>query len=312
MSSIYQPYAVKLHTDEMGSAVLLGGISQQSLMADAETSREVSAGSVDPFFGSVDRLNPKATVTTYAIAKAIDAIGLRGLKITSATNAGVVFYFAKIDPDTGQALAGSTHISRTIKSGLLYPQRLTVDHQGQASLTLGLATRWDGTNDAITVATSVALPTVLADDERFTLGSATVAGVTVDRKSNLDVDFGLTVEQISTDGATQPAYLHIAQALARATIRGLNPDDFSASGVPLLGKAGSHANTIIQFRKRAANTAGFASGSVNITMTMAGSVFWESMGEAQGNQRVGSTLVIEPTHDGTNLPITVDTAAAAI
>jgi hypothetical protein len=309
VASRHSLYGVRVYTDAMGGAVLLGGITQQAVATGTEVQNEPTSGEVFSRFLSMTSQKPSAAFSTLGIAAALDVIGLSGLAITAATNAGLELFAYK--HAAGSTRAGnSSHRKYNLKKGIIIPQRLTCEHQGNAVLSYLALAIYDGTNDPVVLSESVTLPTGITDAQRFALGPVTIGGIALAGKLGLEIDFGVKAEAISSDGEIWDTLVTIVNTVPKITLRGIDIAWWHASGIPLAGKAATHANTAMYLRKRAVAGKFVADAtSEHISLTAAGLAFVEDQ-SASGAAAKTTSISAPLYYDGTNDPLVIDTTAA--
>jgi hypothetical protein len=127
----------------------------------------------------------------------------------------------------------------------------------------------------------------------------------------LEIDFGLRVRKDSSDSEIWPQFVSIEVAQPRITLRGNRSKWFGAAGVPLAGLNGTHANTSLYLRKRAAGGTFVANATAeHIKFTAAGLAYVDKPGSFSGNNPGETSITLVTKYDGTNYPITVNTAIA--
>lgn len=305
--TVHSSYAVSVN-DTMFSA-----IQRQSVTPESTVVAETRAGSPYPQSVAINAQRNTATASTEDIAVALGALGSEGVKITTAT--GVKYFQLLLDDETGLPAAGSVHRALHIIRGKVVPTRLACEHQGDAVLEFATHALWNPAapaDDPLLILASQALPTGLAGGDRWTIAQAEVAGVTLACSLSFQIDFGIT---ITTEGCNSDIFdrsLRSSEIKPRITIRGKDIAKFLAANIPLRAKAGTHANTTLWLRKRVQGTAGFdgPTALTHVKITAAGAAHWTSVHEADGNNRVESTLQIDCKHDGTNTPIVVTVGEA--
>lgn len=304
-------YAVHLFADSMGAAVLIGGITQLDVPTGTEVRSEPTSGDPYPSHQAIVAQRPRANFTTHHIARALDATGLVGIPLKSVTNFGLRLYAAKYAEGSTPA-SGSNHLRWTIREGVLVPRRLSVSHQGDATLTYEVLVTYDGTNAPIVATDSVELPTGLVDDERFTLGAVTVGGVPLPQVTGFDIDFGLGAETEGSNSDVWDTHSSIRTVRPMLTLRGIDATWFKDSVIPLVGRAGTHANTAIYLRKRTDDGATFVDGATaeHIKYTACGLAYVDQIFSAQTNQPGEPAVMMPLRYDGTNYPLVVDTTSA--
>lgn len=298
----HNKYAVQI------DGVLLGGITEQDLMAGSEFTREVTSGDIFPRQLALTAQNPKGSFTTLAVRQALAALDADTLHLPCAT---ALRMYARKHEEGGGRAAGANHRSYTLAKVLIVPTTLSAEHQQNATLALDVTVGYDGVNAPVVPADSVSLPGSLTDPERYTLGPIIVGGVTLTKKASVSLDFGLTVAADAADSDLWPTELSLEQGQPTVTLRGFNPLWFATSGaIPLTGAAAGHANTKIYLRKRSGS--GFVPDGTaeHVLLTVAGVVTPEDLYRA--GERGETTLTLPLVHDGTNPPIVINAGVAIV
>jgi hypothetical protein len=315
LDNIHGLYAVSFQNDGDGSATVLDSVARVQLSQSNAFNREQTSGSVYDRFITILAQTHSASLETKRLATWLAEIGLTGLPIVDGAlgEYGLRLYAQKFDESAGGRASGSNHRSYTIANGLLVPSRLSVSHQGDAMLTCNLFVKYDGTNDPVVVATSVSLPALDGDDERFTLGGVTLGSKTFDGKQSLEIDFGVTVREEGADSDIWPTALSIVSIQPTLTLTGVKPEWLTAdtTTLPIEGLACTHANSTIYLRKRAQGGTGFvADGTAeHIKFTVDGLAAIETIFDASPGSPAETSLTLPLEWDGTNAPLTIDTAS---
>lgn len=307
--SIYRQFAVKIHPDSLGSAVILADLLSLNDELQHETRAEVTAANTVPTHVSHVARKPMVSGATFALTQFLDNVGVFGLPIKSATNPGFVSYYQQFD-DQGGAVSGSYQRSLTYGNGLLIPKTLRVDHQGDARLEFELHVIGDGTNAPVTISDTAALPSVSQAPGRWTLGPVTLGGASFSRYKSLELDFGLDVQVNGSQSALDPTYLEVRTASPKITLTGVDPAWFASGKVTAGGLVVANATDTIYLRKRSQDASHFVANATNghIKIVPAGLA---GVGKSAGAemQRVSETaIVITCAKDGSgNAPIVITT-----
>ncbi len=307
---IYQPFAVSFYSDAMGSAEILPDITRMDPKLNPEIAAELVAQTHVPRHVAVRAIKPNVAMETYALATALDRLGVQGLGFEGATNPGVTAYFKKFT-DVGDLAAGSVHRSLTYHTGVAVPKRLTVDHQGDAKLEFEIVPIKTSSNAVVIVADNVALPAVTIASARWTLGAVKINNVALSEYSKLEIDFGNTVEVVGSQSDPYATHIEHRKHEPKIKLSGIDPTWFAASPVPLGGAAVLSANDYVYLRKRTQDGAHFvANGTAeHIKFSLAGLA--GIMGNSGEAQRVSETeLLVTLAQDASgNNPLIVNTAA---
>jgi hypothetical protein len=172
-------------------AATLGGITRQNIATGSEVRGEPSSGEVWARFQAAYAQKIAPGFTTHAIASALAAVGLTGWSLASHAS-GLILYAQK-HADGSTRASGASHRKYGFSKGILAPRTLDVDHRGDATLTLEAVITYDGANDPLVITDSASLPEITGDAERFTLGPATIGGVSLGELRRFSIDFGLDI-----------------------------------------------------------------------------------------------------------------------
>ena len=162
---------------------------------------------------------------------------------------------------------------------------------------------------------SITLPTVDAayKNTMWSLGKVIVAGVEIDKVTNVSISYNHSVLKPITNGSIWPVEVAVTKTSPTISITTedttlIEPGTYTTSGLAV-----THANTNIQFRKRADNAA-FVSDvtAEHINLTAAGVAYIRQVYTASGNATGTSVIGINTIDDGSNNPIVWDLAWAYV
>lgn len=312
VARLHTNYSVKLDPDSFATtAVQLGGITRVGLRIGNQVVAMPTSGEAYARFIALYGQKVSPMFETLNVAKGLANCALSGLKISAATvGSGLTLYQQSV-AEGAIRTSGSNHDSFNFKEGLLYPTTLSADHQGDAKLEYDCHATYDGTNDPVVLATSVALPTAAADAERFTLGPCTLGGVLFTQQMGVSISFGLKCNSEGADSDIWDTFSWIEEVQPTLTLTGVDKRWFNASFVPLAGLAMTHANTKIYLRKRAAGGKFVADATAeHIKLTICGLATVENGWQATGSGKGTVSLKLDTNYDGTNLPIVINPASA--
>lgn len=305
--TLHQAYAAQL------GASVIAGLTNLSQDLNPTVDNEVGIGTLFPQFVVMRGQKPSMAFATRDVASLLALTGSTGADIGAGNT--FIGYFAKMDKGRSP-LAGSVHRSYTMANGVLVPRTLSCQHQQDAQVdSVAAALSADGLAHPLAVSDAVALPTVPRDNNRWTLGPVTVGGVSVGRVTSISVDFGVATETEGDGSNLYDTFFAQPGTQPTITISGLDATALAAAGIPFEGKAGTHANTTIYLRKRAANGIGFIPNgdlsAPHIKIDADGlAVVQQHSG--QGPRRGEISLVITCGWDGTNAPIGVTTGTTIV
>jgi hypothetical protein len=301
--------AVAVHTDAMGSAVLLGGITSFDIRSATECRQSPSSGEAFPQFLALYAQKPLAEFSTLAVAQALDLAGLTGLLISASVNPGLRF-FAQQYQEGSTPKAGANHRSFTLRDGILVPRSLSVDHQGDASISYNALITWDGTNDPVVASDGVALPSGLDDNERLAIGPITIGGEVLDQVTRVELDFGLDARTTGAQSSIWDTHSSIRRVMPRLTITGIDAEWFKSTRIPLQGRTGTHANTSVYLRRRKSGATFEDKGdAVHTKISGDGLCYAEQIFGASDIEDGTVSLTMPLRYDGTNAPVVIDTTS---
>jgi hypothetical protein len=136
--------------------------------------------------------------------------------------------------------------------------------------------------------------------------------VSVSGKQRFSIDFGVDAVGKSADSDIWDTFCSIRTVQSQITFESVDTELFSDSNIPLTGKAATHANSTIYLRKRTLGGDGFVPDGTaeHIALTADGLIVPDDAfsSDGQSDGKVSFTLPLR--YDGTNVPLTVDTASA--
>lgn len=310
----YTNHTIEIQDTADGSATILGSLTNVSAPNDSDVQYSETGGRYYPEHVSVAAIMPKMSASSFDLPKVIDYLGLPGAMLVEAlgppVKVGLAIYQAKYND--AELASGSVHRRLRFPKAYLMARRISVSHRNDAQIDIEGVAIYDGTNNPVLIETSQPLPTLPSSPGRWTIGDISVGGVSIGCNVQVDIDFGVTATAFGCDSDTFDTKLNLDSIQPKITITSLDPENFAAAKVPLLGLAGTHANTIIKLRKRNNGTAGFVDDAttVHITITADGILLVDDAHNATGNQRAQTTMTMHCKWDGTNAPFVFDTAAA--
>ncbi|MEO1528070.1 MAG: hypothetical protein AAFX06_21780 [Planctomycetota bacterium] len=302
-------FAVEIQEDGAVSPTLIGAVDSQTFDTNTTVQTQLSAGSPTPSFGEVTSIQPNGTITTRSIAALLGLIGMRGVCLSGGATPGFgLWQLAKAD--CGGYEAGSVHRKIIVPNGRIIPQSLSAQHGSPASVTAGVFSYWDGTNDPLIVAENQALPTGLpADVDGWHLGAVRFAGVQLDKKTSVNINWGISLRPEQDNGDTFARSLQFAEYRPTVSITCHDESKFGNGGsqIPLESKHGTQADTEIVLRKRVNGQSAYATGAVHLRFVIDGIANWQS-GNASGDDPFVSQIQFTGLDDGTNDMIVADLA----
>lgn len=303
-------YGVTLHTDAMGGAVLLPGITETPIDMNPVVQGDPTSGTTFPQFKSLITQKPVGRIATFDIRTALTNIGSLGLLIASTTNPGVVIYAQKREQG-GTREVGSTHRSYTFGNGIVVPRSLSVSVGGSAIITydiIGISS--DGIVNPVVITESVALPSDAGLDTqiRFGLGPVKIEDTLLQGVENLELDFGVNVFTETDGPETFDTFVSIESTNPSLTISGRNILEVGGSGpVPLesVGFANATATTKFGLKRRLRGGTYYADTAVeHVVIGFSDGMTYPAQ-LIQNSPRLGTVIRVEGYSDDNSNPLSV-------
>lgn len=291
----------------------LGGISQMNINTGTESRGDTSDGALHNKLASIFGQKPRVSFTTLDISAALAKLTFEGVSITS----NVLKCYAHRHEIGGGRMGATSHRLYTCSYGVLIPQILSCDHGENASLTaLGVLTAsTDGATAPIVETEAQTLPTGFTTlAERWTIGPATLGGVTIESLRSVSVDFGLQAVGEAADGDIWDTFSSVVSAQPVITFRGVDIEWLKAANIPLAGKDGvqiGSPDTYFFFRKRLEGGQYVPIATTeHVKISVAGVIHIDDAFDGSQGGPAECSLTIRPYDDGTNDAIKIETGVA--
>lgn len=273
--------------------------------AGVEVLKHFSDGQSDPNFAAIILQSPRLTFTTTAIARALAIAAYAPYSI--AANAD--FYFQKLAQ--GGIRAGSTTSLRVRGAkGILVPQQISCSDKAYARMQMVMAfVSSDGTTAPVTATDSVALPSITATDQLFTIGPIKINGTEVEGVKDVTIDFGMDLVVEHGSGEAYPTFSGVRSRNPTISFRTTDPTFLATDGY--FAAQGS-TDSVVYLRKCNKNGLRVANATTeHIGFTIDdGLVHVRSPGGGASEDTQMAEVIIEPTFDGTNDTVAVSAATA--
>ncbi len=144
------------------------------------------------------------------------------------------------------------------------------------------------------------------------LGSAQAAGVDLGCILSVDLDFGIAIRSSGCASNVYDTQIEVDSITPEITINTKKTEVFAAAAIPLSGKEATIANSFIKLRKRIKNTGSFVAAATaeHVLVNFSGITYCDQAFDAQGNQDGTTNVRTTCVTDGTNTPVTINTASA--
>lgn len=178
-----------------------------------------AAGYPQPLFTAVRGIAPEIVIETHQVGSAITEFGLFGKDHTSGN---VDLYYKKVaSQGVRTADASLAHVRLRMQNAFGYIQQITAGHQQEAVARIRIVSPFDGTNEPIVPAGSLALSGTPAAAEFYGLGPCDVNGSEVAGIRDLTIDLGVEVMELGDASELYHSFVAIRSILPVITGRTL-------------------------------------------------------------------------------------------
>lgn len=305
----YTTGGVQIHTNDSSGAKNIGSITDISIPENVETAGD-DGGSLYEISRSIITHAPVPQFSSKAIATVLDLIGLGGqcIDCTPPTTPGVRLY-GRRQADCKDQPGTSANAMHTVTDGLMLLGQLTMDRGQDAVISVEIHAITDGTNAPVVSVYNQALPTFV--NAQYTLGESIIAGVRVPDLAGVAIQFGLLIgDKTPAFGSIWPDTVAARKVLPKIIPRGFDLSQIATGSHDPDGFSCTHANTIFQLIKREnkGKFVDFATAE-HIALSMDGLGTVQTRMTGSGNSDATQELLLEPQHDGTNVPILWDSTS---
>lgn len=191
MGEIYVPHVFVFNT-----STVLSGTYNQATERNFTVEQPDADGSIYAHTSAITALSDAISGGCYDIESALALMGVGGAAVTSC-----VVFDAQV-ARTGGKSGSSVHVKRSIANGLLVPRSLSLMQKSSATLSFSLGAYNTSAGAGIVTAASQALTNATAGGAGtlFGLGPLSINGSVVDDVMQVDVDFGLQVDDLESEG----------------------------------------------------------------------------------------------------------------
>jgi hypothetical protein len=280
------------------------GITTATLDPGIETFVFGGGGTVDPTTASIMGIKPLISFTTTDLATVLALYGIGG-----TTAAGMVFSFQALDQaGTRQAV----YANITVFAGMVVPRTITGEWAGEINASFDVFCTGDGSNSPIGIDTS-AVTHVPGSGETYTLGPIELNGALFEATS-VNLDFGI---QEILEGNNGKPWHQIAAIGERKPVFNFTTKDMSKMDVLMAESTITDFGLTLTtyeffFTKKVQGGGGNVPDATEEHVKISGTTGVATSGNAGGAHAASTDLdvKVEPTSDGTNPIVAIDTTSA--
>ena len=299
VSRAFTLYAATLNgtlLDQIDSQDLDTGIEQFLLNFD---------GGVDPVYAAVKSHNPKISLSTTAIMRALDLCSINGLAMTAG-----LFYFQKISQGSAPRDAGSSHVLLTAETGMILPRILQAGHDTPATMSYDILCKMNAVNAPLVATKNVSLTGSPVADEVFVAGPVFINGTELAGVQNINIDYGLNEFVMGGDGEVYTSFIGIMNRQPRITIELPDMDVLADLGIGGVAQDATD-DSVVYLRKVDQDGLRVDDGTIeHISFTIDAGRISPKEGNAKPGDPASVGIEITPIFDGTNDIIVTDTSVA--
>lgn len=308
-------YGLQLVQFDKVSDVIAGGIIDENISLETEVRGEPIDGEPYTRYQTIPRQRQSVRLTTLALKTWFGEIGVTGLDVRTITSG--INFFAQQFAEAGIRTSGNNHRKFNVIEGLFLPRRLSLDsNEADAQCEFECLVSHDGSaNDPVIITDNVALETYPTDDQRYGMGKITFTGpLSITNVVGWELDFGINAVLEARDGDVWPTFPSIETIQPVLTIRTADITLLkTASDIKLLGKALTHAASILYLRRRVSGGAYEADATAkHIKLTIDGHAVIDNAVQVSRSSGSELSIRIPLRYDGTNTPVTITTETAIV
>lgn len=312
-----------VRTDDITSEVGVGGLTRFAVNDAVSLDREIVDGDIFPALTTLLGHGESFEFETLNVDKLADLIGVGGQCLLGDTSDYFRFFASKIKPCANGLPSGSDNVRYQLTGpasaavfGLMTPASITAA-VGQNARMSGMVTpKTNAGNAAIAIANNVSVPSTVVDSRsRFVIAEAfEFGGVQIRGKTNLSINFGISMLMERADEDLAPSFVGIATGVPVIRVTGPSLHWALDAAIPRAGRIGTHLNSIFFLKKRNDTAAsGYYADTAeeHIKITVAGKAFITQLASGSANGRAETALEIYPERDSNgNVPIIIETDQA--
>jgi hypothetical protein len=259
---------------------------------------------------AITQVGPIANITTKSIAEVLSVIGVAGQCFVDASGDPGVAIYGKNRGDCLTDVESDDHTRYLISNGLMTLGTLQASKGSDATISFQVDAIYDGTNDPLLISHTQSLPASLIKGQ-WEIAICKIAGVEF-RPEDVTINFGQQITKRRSLAPTiYPESIAVEKVDPVVTFRGVDIQKIGSAAIDITGESATHANTIIQLVKRATGSSYVAAATEeHISFTVAGLVIVTNPFSASGQSDATVDVQILGVHDGTNVPILIDTTWA--
>jgi hypothetical protein len=288
----------------LNSSTFISQVSSSRPSPGIETILGTPAGFQYPVFVGNIGQRPMLSFDSTQVKTILDLTGI-GIADLSAANTDI--YFKQAD-HLGIRIANATtsHTRLRAAQAALVAERISVGHRSEASASCRMMFPYDGSNEPIVPAGSVAVSGTSASAEHFVQGPVYLNTVQLTGVQDMTIDFGITIKEAGGEGELYDTFVCVMEIRPVITIRCENLPwaTFGLNGTALT--AGSFYLRKVATTGRVSNAT-----SEHIKFAATAGLITIDDSSAGDNDAVISTVrcaLVAPSASGA--PLTVNTAIA--
>jgi len=291
------------------AGTLISQITDTTPSSNSEILTGMAAGFALPLFKGIRGQKPDITFTSTSVAAILNLIKAGGSNYCLDLSAGNVdlLYIKGKNLGIREAIGSSVHARLRVARGFLYWTTIAATHQQDATIACRLVACFDGTNNPIVPAGSVAVSGTPTADSFYTLGPVAVNGAPLYDEQGMTLNSGIEAEEAGAAGEIWASYVGVktisptmsVDALGQPWRYGITGSTLSAVTAYLRNKAPDSGGNV-------ANTT-----ATHIKFTAANGIILPDSTKAGTNDPAETTLSLELRALNSNSDVlAIDTTSA--
>jgi hypothetical protein len=192
-------------------------ITESSVAGNVSAIKSMASGDFAPVFIGHGTQNPEIRFTTNDLIGVLSTAGVvcEGLALSSAS-----YQYWKLVPEVGRtARDAESHIRHVVNQGVFYWDTINLPQNELGTVSVVLATSYDGTNAPIVAAGSVALPAAeVSASTYFGCGPIQINGTLIPNISDITISSNITAVPKYVDSVPWPVGIYLQEAAPTITI----------------------------------------------------------------------------------------------
>ena len=260
-----------------------------------------AAGAPQPMFAGNMKQQPVISFDSTQIKSLLD---LTGSGLAASSGNSDLYYRLTTNRGDRVAAATTSHTRLRVAQACMLIERISARDGSEATASGMVYPVFDGTNEPIVPAGSMALAGTPTSAEHFTVGPININGSAIAGVQDVTINLGINLTVLTGDGEMYPTFVGVGSYSPVITAR------VPTLSWTTLGLNGISDDAVVFLRKVGALTRAANNATTHISFTIASSKISIDDTAAGDNDPAYTTIRIVPiSSDGMTAPMVIDTTA---